>query len=119
VLDSWARVTVESVEADETVPELGAGRGVEAVVELGALSPNDVEVQLLHGPVGEGDQLGATETVTMQAVTDPTPASDGSALRYAGSFTCDRAGRYGFTVRVVPSHPDLANPVELGRIAWG
>jgi starch phosphorylase len=119
VADSWAQVAVESVEADDAVPELGAARGVEAVVDLGALSPADVEVQLLHGPVGEADQLDPTQTVTMQAVTDATPESDGGALRYAGSFTCDQAGRYGFTVRVVPSHPGLANPVELGRIAWG
>ena len=43
---------------------------------------------------------------------------DGS-LRYRGAFTCDAAGRYGFTVRVVPSHPDLAASAEMGRIAWG
>ena len=44
---------------------------------------------------------------------------DGGSLRYRGAFTCDAAGRYGFTVRVVPSHPDLAASAEMGRIAWG
>ena len=34
--------------------------------------------------------------------------------RYSGSFACERAGRYGFTVRVVPSHPDLRTFAELG-----
>ncbi len=42
---------------------------------------------------------------------------DGHA-RYNGPFVCYRPGRYGFTVRVVPSHPDLASSAELGRIAW-
>jgi hypothetical protein len=40
------------------------------------------------------------------------------ALRFQGSFGCEVAGRHGFTVRVVPSNPALATPVELGVIAW-
>jgi hypothetical protein len=35
-----------------------------------------------------------------------------------GTFPCDDAGRYGYTVRVLPAHADLSSPVELGRIAW-
>ena len=30
----------------------------------------------------------------------------------------DRAGRYGFTVRVVPRHPDLTSFAELGCATW-
>ncbi len=30
----------------------------------------------------------------------------------------EHAGRYGFTVRIVPRHPDLVSPVELGLVAW-
>ncbi|MEJ7585561.1 MAG: hypothetical protein WKF43_16110 [Acidimicrobiales bacterium] len=43
---------------------------------------------------------------------------DEDRSRWAASFACRRAGRYGFTVRIVPRHPDLSNPVELGCIAW-
>ena len=39
-------------------------------------------------------------------------------LRYRGRFTCQQAGRYGITVRIVPTHPTLVNPVELGKVAW-
>jgi starch phosphorylase len=49
-----------------------------------------------------------------------TPVGDNGSggLRYRGTFSCSTAGRYGFTVRVVPSHVDLINSVELGRVAW-
>ena len=49
-----------------------------------------------------------------------TPSGEGPAgtLRYRGTFSCSRAGRYGFTVRVVPAHSDLTSAVELGRVAW-
>jgi hypothetical protein len=39
--------------------------------------------------------------------------------RYEASFACERAGRYGCTVRVVPAHPDLLSYAETGCITWG
>ena len=49
---------------------------------------------------------------------EPAGAADDGHLRYTGRFTCEQAGRYGVTVRVVPPHADLVTPVELGLIAW-
>ena len=43
---------------------------------------------------------------------------DADHLRYEGVLSATSAGRYGFTVRVVPHHPDLATPAELGLAAW-
>jgi starch phosphorylase len=102
------------VETDVSVASLGTDRSVEAEVALGSLTADDVEVQLVHGTVGQHDELEHPTITTM------TPAGDGASgsLRYRGAFSCANAGRYGFTVRVVPSHPDLITPIELGRIAW-
>ena len=80
------------------------------------LAPDDVEVQLLHGPVGPDDEL-VDPTVADGPRRRAAPSDGTRPLRRARS-RCDRAGRYGFTVRVVPAHPDLASPAELGRIAW-
>ena len=55
-----------------------------------------------------------TVIVPMAPVGD---APDGH-LRYSATLDCSRAGRVGVTVRIVPSHPLVATPVELGRIAW-
>ncbi len=88
-------------------------RAVEATVALGDLSPDDVTVQLAHGPVGQGDEITDVELVTMALV-----GTHAHEARYRGEFRCAAAGRYGFTVRVLPAHPDLAQPVELGRIVW-
>jgi starch phosphorylase len=97
------------------VAELGTQRTVEAVVSLGDLSPSDVQVQALHGPAGQGEELVSPQVVSLEQAG---PAEDGH-LRYRGTFTCEQAGRYGVTVRVVPNHVDLVAPVELGHIAWG
>jgi starch phosphorylase len=111
VLEAWADVRVEGVETSDGPVELGGELPVTAVVALGSLGPDDVEVQLLHGPVGQNDEIASASVVAMAA--DPSDPS-----RWTAGFTCDRTGRYGYTVRIVPSHPDLTNPIDLGRIAW-
>ena len=114
VADAWKGVHIDAVDTDSSVTDLGRRREVQAVVALGDLDAGDVEVQLIHGLVGQNDELAAGEVVTM----DRTDVVDDHHVRYRGSFVCERTGRYGFTVRVVPAHEGLVTPVELGRISW-
>src|SRR5690606_1257708 len=114
VREEWHGVHIDRVDGDPTVADLGGTRRVEAVVSLGALSADDVDVQLIHGPVGQSDELTSREVVSMSVAG---PAEDGH-VRYAGEFETRHAGRYGFTVRVVPRHPDLASSAEMGLAAW-
>ena len=119
---AWPEVRVISVDTESTQVDLGASKKVEAVVALGQLEQDDVEVQLLHGPVGANEELQPTAIVTMElvGVDEPAPGGgDGKGLfRYSGSFGCETAGRYGFTVRVVPSNEDLRTFAEMGCVAW-
>ena len=78
-------------------------------MDLGHLTAGDIAVQLLHGPVGPDGELERATVVTMNA--------DGDG-RWRGVLSCDAAGRYGYTVRVVPSHPDLSSFAELGVVTW-
>jgi starch phosphorylase len=110
----WTDVRIEAVDGHMGAVDLGETRRLAAVVHLGQLEPDDVAVELLHGVVGQNDELSTPTPVTMTPVG---PAS-GDRLRYEGTFVCDRAGRYGITVRVVPTHPDLTTPAELGKVSW-
>ena len=110
VAKGWDGVKIVSVETESAVTDLGTSRHVDAVVDLGSLGADDVAVELLHGVVGPNDELVSPQRLAM------SPAGDDG--RYSGSFTCDTAGRYGFTVRVVPAHVDLTTPLELGQIVW-
>ncbi|HEY4634611.1 MAG TPA: alpha-glucan family phosphorylase, partial [Candidatus Limnocylindrales bacterium] len=114
VSGAWRNVHVDAVETEGAMTDLGQARTVVAQVALGSLDAGEVTVQLLHGLVGQNDELVTPEVVAM---TPGGPGPDGH-LRYTGTFACERAGRYGFTVRVVPSNPDLVTPVELGCVAW-
>jgi len=119
VVDGWAGVVVGEIVSDSLTADLGSNRRVSADVVLGSLHADDVHVQLVHGPVGPTDELTDTSIVTMDLVpADGAAATGASGHCYEGLFTCERAGRYGFTVRVVPAHPDLSTFAEMGRVAW-
>jgi starch phosphorylase len=109
VRQAWPAVKVEAVATENSGADLGAHRMVTATVDLGPLAGGDVAVELLHGAVdGDGELLDPT-AVVMRPL-------DGT--HYAGALTCDSAGRYGYTVRIVPCHRDLGAFAELGCIAW-
>jgi starch phosphorylase len=114
VLEAWHDVHVDEVEADDSVADLSTTRTVSATVALGHLGPDDVQVQLLSGPVGQAGELESTTVVEMS----PTgPPADGH-LTYRAELPLMAAGRRGITVRVVPRHELLATPVELGCVSW-
>jgi glycogen phosphorylase len=118
VTKAWPEVKVIDVNSDSGQPtaDLGGERQVTVEVHLGSLTADDVAVELLHGPVVAGDELARTDVVRLELTNRPD-TSDGS-FSYQGRFTCDQAGRHGYTVRIVPSHPDLTVPVEMGCVAW-
>ena len=37
---------------------------------------------------------------------------------FEGTYLVGEAGPYGVTVRAIPQHADLINPMELGLVAW-
>ena len=84
-----------------------------AQVTLGDLEPSDVEVQLVYGAVDLDDELIDPIIVSM------SKDGDGDVPgwhRYGREIEFDRAGNFGFTVRVVPSHPDL--PTTRTSAGW-
>jgi starch phosphorylase len=111
---AWAGVKVAGVEADNSPARLGEERAIAVTVDLGSLEPADVVVQVLHGPVRGGDEIQQPERLDLA----PAGSDEQGRARWTGSLRCGRAGRYGFTVRVLPDHADLATPVELGLVTW-
>jgi len=113
VAKAWPDVAIEHVEADDGEPSPGARLVVRATVALGQLSPDDVTVQLVYGSAGDEDEISAPAFADLEL--DPDPAG-GPAVRYVGEAELGRPGPFGYTVRVLPRHPLLAVPAEMGLI---
>ncbi len=114
VAKAWPAVAIDHVEADDGEPSPGARLVVRASVALGELSPDDVTVQLVYGPAGDEDEI--SDPAFAELELDPDPAG-GPAVRYTGEVELGRPGPFGYTVRVLPTHPLLAAPAEMGLIA--
>ncbi|MDQ3940406.1 MAG: DUF3417 domain-containing protein, partial [Actinomycetota bacterium] len=113
VRETWEDVRVAEVEGSATAADVGEQREVFALVRLGRLSTDDVAVELAHGRVGASGELIEPQISEMT----PTACEEGTCS-YRGAFVTDAPGLYGYAVRVVPNHPDLANRMEMGLLAW-
>nr|WP_228507847.1 alpha-glucan family phosphorylase [Herbiconiux sp. VKM Ac-1786] len=134
---AWPGVSVVHVESgglDDT-PQVGDELHVRAHVQLGGLSPSDVAVEVVYGHAVHGDELAETHTAELTTApgrdagsdADPDSSAGSSAgtsepgssgeLVYSGTVQLGRAGSFGYTVRIVPKHANLASPAELGLIS--
>jgi starch phosphorylase len=114
VTGAWPRVRVLHVEGggiDDT-PAVGSRMTVRATVDLGGLDPSDVVVQAVYGRVDEHDVLHRPIAVPL---TGGAPGDDGYP-RYEGEVPLERAGSFGYTVRVLPHHELLPNDADLGLL---
>ncbi len=83
-------------------------------VRLGALTPDDVAVQLLIGPLDAAGDIVAGQPVDMRAT-----ASNGDIFTFeAGQVPCCHSGAYGFTARVLPRRAEMGGKFLPGLIAW-
>ncbi|WP_327089780.1 alpha-glucan family phosphorylase [Nonomuraea sp. NBC_01738] len=116
VTRAWPGVRVEHVESSGVgdTPEVGAALELRATIALGDLGPDDVLVEAAYGKVGAHDELLRPSHLVM--TLEGGNGDDGRA-HYTGTVPLDRTGAFGYTVRVVPSHPLAASRAELGLIA--
>ena len=115
VRGGWSDVAVEHVDSEGVgdSPEVGATMTVHAFVSLGSLTPEDVEVQVVHGRVRDEDVMTVAGTVPLKA----TESYEADRHRFDGTVTLTTSGAFGYTVRVVPRNHRLASIAEMGLVA--
>jgi len=112
---AWPAVHIEHLEADAGEPQLGTPLTVRAAVALGDLTPDDVCVEVVSGRANENDEL-VDPAYAPLSPEPPDAAVPGPAVRYSGEIELTQPGPFGYTVRVLPSHPLLASRAELGLV---
>jgi len=112
---AWSGVRVDHVEASgvSDSPQVGDILRVKAFVSLGDLTPEEVVVQVVNGRVSESDELRDLETAPLAFAE----SYEGGRHRFEGDLVPTRTGAFGYTVRILPAHPAMANPAELGLVA--
>ena len=113
VTKAWPAVRIDHVEAEDGEQSPGATLTVRASIALGELSPDDVTVEVVYGTAGDQDEI--IDPVRAALTLEVQPGSD-SVARYCGQAALGRPGPFGYTVRVLPRHPMLAGPAEMGLV---
>ena len=88
---------------------------VAATVRLGALTPDDVAVELYHGPTAGGHEIARGKVVRMS----PVEKTGEGAWRYAGEIPTAASGAHAVAARVVPRNDAMSHPYETALIRWG
>jgi starch phosphorylase len=114
---AWPSVHIASVDGSGIAQQAAAGDVLEvrAAVALDGLSAHDVAVQLVCGTTDAEDAItGERSVVPLAASGDPV---DGLTT-FTGTVPLAVTGPFGYTVRVVPTHPQLVSDVELGLVTY-
>jgi len=117
IRNNWNSIRLVNLIAPANSKSIFVGEELEitAEISLGELAPQDVEVQVYYGPLDHQDNPEYNETIILKS--ESRKSKDGQ-FKFTGSITTRRSGQQGFTIRVLPKHPLLINPFELGLIYW-
>ena len=113
---NWLQVKVINVLTNTNMKQIYVGEDfpVKAEVDLGVLTPDDVEVQLYYGPIDKQDDPNFSSTVVMNSASKKS----NGYYQFTGNIISQSSGQKGFTIRILPKHRLLINPFELGVVYW-
>jgi len=109
-----AQVKITRVQAENSHEiRVGEKMRVTASVDLGEIPPEYVRVQIVSGSVNEDGTIVNSSSSDMKhaGMTE-------NEHQYEGQLECLESGSYGFSVRVIPYHPDVRVPFEHPWLVW-
>ena len=118
---SWEEIAISDVE----IPDLGetvyVGQKipVRMKVHLGAITPEDVSVEIVSGRINSQEQL--LNFAPIDADLDATEKAKGSQngfYVYTGEVECHESGRLGITARVIPKNENMLHTRKPKLISW-
>lgn len=113
---NWSRVRVEALAGGlASDVQVGGEIPIQAEVFLGALTPDEVAVELYLGHVDAAGEIVDAASTPMESIKQK---GEGTYLYQASAGTCRGSGLYGYTLRVIPRHPALTTPFLPGLILW-
>jgi starch phosphorylase len=113
--ENWHGMKILEVRVDNhKTLKVGESVTVRAHIDLGQLKPEDVSVELFYGALNAQGEIELPKVALMKPVEKPK----GTVYEFIGVNKLLMSGRLGHTVRVLPRHEDLDNPLKLGLILW-
>jgi starch phosphorylase len=113
---AWPSVEIkELTTSSPSELKVGETMKVQATVQLGALSPADVAVELYHGPTAGGHELARGAVVRMALGGNGGVAG---TYRFVGEIPAHESGAHAFAARVMPWNASMSHPYETSLVRW-
>ena len=113
--ENWHGLKILEVLVDNhKTLKVGESVTVRARVDLGLLRPEDISVELFYGVLNAQGEIENPKVALMKASEKPK----GTVFEFVAVNKLLMSGRLGHTVRVLPHHQDLENPLKLGFVLW-
>ncbi len=111
----WSGVSIDLPSASQEVSTMHVGDKftVTTTVQLGSLTPDEVDVGIYYGQVNSMNKITRICVDKMKQVESKGKGS----FVYLYEIECQAAGRYGFTTRVTPKGDEWTH-VMPGFITW-
>jgi starch phosphorylase len=111
----WGQVRLRTPAADKEISVLHVGDTftVSTSVSLGQLKPEEVDVEVYHGPVDSQNRITQSHVEKMSIAED----HGGGNYTYRHEVTCPVTGRFGFTTRVIPRGEEWRGVIP-GFLTW-
>jgi starch phosphorylase len=114
IKNAWNKVNISS---SNNLSEINTNAGqeieVSCNVNLENISPSSVNVEVYYGKFESDGTLQSGCYKQMDLVN-----SNNNVFEYRTNLVIDNGGNYGYTFRVIPSHPMLINKQDMALNKW-
>jgi starch phosphorylase len=115
--ENWTKVKVGAITSSfASEVHVGDSLHLQAEVFVDDIPLDAVAVQLFEGMLNEQGEIDEGFSYDMRHV-GASERGPGWHL-FEADFVNSTTGRHGYTVRVVPNHPDVQNTMRMGMVAW-
>lgn len=114
IREKWDGLQIERVESSssETIYK-GSKIEVMGWIHLNEINPENIQVECYHGPLDNDYKITDPRKIEMKL-----QKMEGQTGLFRTQITCNHGGRYGYTVRVLPGHKNLAVNYLPGLMKW-
>jgi glycogen phosphorylase len=111
--EGWNGVRIAEVASDSGVDlAVGDRLTIQALVGLGPLSPEDVNVEIFYGTLDEGRIVGGRASLMTLS------HAENGHQQYRGVINCHTSGHFGYSVRVTPRSSGMEDSFDRELIVW-
>ena len=112
--ERWKTLNIENVDIpDRGYIHVGEPIPVRLVLDCGLMHPDELLVQVYYGPLTAHGDFVQTRVTNLMLTSIM-----GTRAVFEGTYTTPDSGQHGVALRVLPRHPHVPDPVDIGLIVW-